>query len=250
MPLVEHAAQVLRGHRLGERSLERGHVLHLHAVAQTTFGEEGVREEGELERCHRALDGHLGDVDDQASTGPVRQLRRESLGSVEGVELVDVAAQGVGHPGRLLGPWRRSGRDDELVVAQGTTAIEDHSALGRQHPLDLGVDEPNSFGDEPAPGLADLVGPVDPERDEQESRLVVVRGALIDDRDRPLLGGQASAELVRRHRSRGATTQDDQLLRGLVLSPVELHESDARPVRRAWPRVESPRSAVKRSRRY
>jgi hypothetical protein len=61
--------------------------------------------------------------------------------------------------------------------------------------------------DEGVPALADLLGRVHLERDEEIAGLVVVDVALVDDRDRPVALGKAVTELVRDHGSGRARAQ-------------------------------------------
>ena len=69
--LGEHAAERLRGHRLGEGAVEGSDVGELHAVADAPLAEVPIGQEAELERCHGALDRHLDDVDHHV--GPRRR---------------------------------------------------------------------------------------------------------------------------------------------------------------------------------
>mgnify|MGYP000199166085 CR=1 FL=1 len=71
--LLERVAE--RGARLGlgKRAFERRREDDLDLVAHPPLGEERVHQEEELQRRHRALDGHLGDVDHQATAGPAGQ---------------------------------------------------------------------------------------------------------------------------------------------------------------------------------
>ena len=57
VPLRQHPSQTIRCHRLGEGTVEGGHIGQVDAVADAALAEEPVGEEAELQRCHRALDG-------------------------------------------------------------------------------------------------------------------------------------------------------------------------------------------------
>ena len=81
--------QLTAGDRLGERAVQRGHEDELGAVAQAVLAQPVVGEEGELQRRDGALDGHLGDVDDQASALEGGEVVAQRERAVEGVELVD-----------------------------------------------------------------------------------------------------------------------------------------------------------------
>src|SRR6266568_1456342 len=86
------AAEMPRGDRLGERTLQRCHIGDLDPVTHATLGEERVGEEREFQRRDRALDRHLGDVHDQLATLPARKLVPQRGGAVEGVEVEDALA--------------------------------------------------------------------------------------------------------------------------------------------------------------
>ena len=211
--VVEHVAEVLAGDRLGEGALQRGHVDDLDLVAHALLGEERVGQEGELQRRDRALDRHLGDVDDQPAALPGAQLLGQGGGAVEGVELVDVAAEVVGHARGLLGPRRGAGGDDQVVVAPARCRRPSRTLFSSGTTLSISPsDQVDAGRDEALLGLDDLVGPVDAERDEQVPGLVVVRVVGVDDRDAPLVAGQLRAQLVHGHGPGGAGSQDEQPL--------------------------------------
>ena len=61
-------AEVLGRDRLREGAVERRRVDELDAVPDAALAEVPVGEERELERCDRALDRHVDEVDDQPSS--------------------------------------------------------------------------------------------------------------------------------------------------------------------------------------
>ena len=153
------------------------------------------------------------DVHDEASTVPRLQLLAQSRRTFVRVELVDALAPfTLVHAWGLGGTRRRAGRDDQLVVVEGSTVGEKNLAGFGVDAIDLAVNEVDALGHEALGGLDDLVGRVGAERDEQVARLVVVNVALVDDGDLPLIACEAGAELVDDHGAGGATAEDEQAL--------------------------------------
>jgi hypothetical protein len=211
----EQRAEPLAGHRLGERTVERGDEDDLRGLAHALALEVVIREEDELQRRHRALDGQLGDVHDQPATGERVELCPQRDRTLEGVELTDLAVPLLAeHPGGLVGAGGRAAGDDELVVVQGASADEVHGGGWGVDPFDLGHDDLDVVVQVGALALADLARLVHPERDEQVPRLVVVDVVLVDDGDGPFGGREPLAELVDDHRPGRARSQDHEVLRG------------------------------------
>ncbi len=144
--LREHPTEVLRGDRLGERSVERGDVDDVDLVADATLGEVPVGQEAELERRDRALDRHVDDVDDEATPVEGGQRRAESggtLGRVEGERALHPA--GAGKALGLLGHHPRARRDDQHVVVERV-------AVGEVDGVGVDVDTVHARLDEVDPG--------------------------------------------------------------------------------------------------
>jgi hypothetical protein len=187
----------------------------LGGLAHSLALEVVIREEDELQRRHRALDGQLGDVHDQAATRERVELCPQRDRTLEGVELTDLAVPLLAeHAGGLVGARGRAAGDDELVVGQGAPTDEVHGRGGGIDPFDLGHDDLDVVVQVGALALADLARLVHPERDEQVPRLVVVDVVLVDDGDGPFGGREPLAELVDDHRSGRARSQDHEVLRG------------------------------------
>ena len=171
-----------------------------------------VGEEVELERGHRAFERHLHDAHDELAAFPALEGFAQRDGAVDGVEVVHglapfVADQAGGHVGAGLG----AGGDDELVVVEDVSAGQVNLVGFGVHSLDLRDDEVDAGGDEPLRRLDDVLLRVHPERDEEETGLVVVGFVLIDDRDLPIVT-EDGTKLVDHHRSGGAGAEDDEFL--------------------------------------
>ncbi len=67
--VLQHAAELSSGDRLGERRVERCHVGELDTIANASFAEEPIGEEAELEWGNGTLDRHVDDVDDDSPAG-------------------------------------------------------------------------------------------------------------------------------------------------------------------------------------
>ena len=211
--LFEHAAEVLGGDGLGEGTVEWGDVGQLHTIAHTALGEEGIGEEDELERRHRALDRHLDDVEHEPTALPFGQNLAEPSGAFQGVEVVDrdavvVAVEALG----LVASWVRTRGDDELVVRQLAPVDEGHDRLVGLDDLDLAHDQIDTGGEELRRGLDDVCRVVRAERDEQVAGLVVVLGFRVDDGDRPIVDRESGPQLVGSHRSGRACPENEKLL--------------------------------------
>jgi hypothetical protein len=169
----------------------------------------GVGEEGELQRRNRALDRHLGDVDDQAATGEGVQPLTQSQRTLEGVELVDALAPlgAVQHAGRLVRPRLGAGCDDEVLVAELAAVDELHETLTRFHARDRALHQVDIVGDELLGRFRHVLRPARAEGEEQVARLVVVPVARLDHRDLPARP-EPAPQLVDHHRPGRASSQD------------------------------------------
>ena len=199
--LVEHRLQVVRRDRLGEGARQRGDVGDRDAVTHAPLTQERVGQERELQRCDRALDGHLGDVHHQPAVVEPLQHRGQRGGAVQGVEVEDAPAPLVAqHAGGLVGPRRGAARDDQVVVRQRAPVHERHHVVVRPDDVDLADDEVDAPSDEPAARLGELLGPVPAEGQEEVPGLVGVDVVAVDHRDRPLCAVEAVPQLVGHHR--------------------------------------------------
>ena len=220
LAVLKHVTQELRSNRLGEGAFQRRGVDDLDLIAHPLLCEERVSEEGELQRSHRALDGHLGDVDDEATALPCLEFVAQRHSALEGVELMDALAPHlrVIHPRRLIGARRRTRRDDEVVVRQRLATHEVHEVRISLDSIHLGSHARDSVGDEAVGRLECLLRRIGAEREEEVTGLVVVHVAGLDDGDLPVRLGQHRSQLVDGHGSCGAGTEDKEPFHGVLLS--------------------------------
>ena len=210
--LLQHSAQLRGGHRFGERAVERGHVGELDAVADAPLGEVPVGEEAELEWRDRALDRHVDHVHDDAAAVEVGQCpfqRGGTLEAVEGEHLVHPS--GTGQTLGFVGDEHGTSRDHEHVVAED-------GAVGEVHLIAVEVDVVD--GRDPVGDVAvelvatrpdDVFGMGQPERHEQQRRLVDVAVVLVDHRDLELGGREQLAQAVGGQGPAGAPSEDDHM---------------------------------------
>ena len=207
----EGRGEFARGHRLGERAVERGDVGDFRALPDAVLPQPVVGEEGELHRRNRALDRHLGDVHDQASAPEAAHRLGQRLGAGQAVELVHLLAPELAlHAGGGVRAGGDAGGDHEHVVGQQASVRQVHGAGCRVDPVDLGEYQFDAVVDEAVPGAHDVGGVVDAERHEQVARLVVVCVVAVHDRDVQFVRAEGSAQLVGDHGSGGAAAEDDQ----------------------------------------
>ena len=165
--------------------------------------------ETELQRGDRAFDRHVDDVDHQpaAVEGGQRRLQRGGpLGGVEGQHLVHPprAGQTVG----LLQYEGGAAGHDQNVVAECVAALEMDLLGGDVHPVDRPIDEVDAPVQLAGAGSDDVLDVGQPERHEQQARLVHVAVVLVDHRYRHLLGAEAAAQPVGGQRPAGAAAED------------------------------------------
>ncbi len=178
------------------------------------MGEEPVGEEAELERRDWALDRHVDDVHDQATTSePVeRRLQRRRPGEVVEREHVLLPSR----PGQALGLGERqgrAGRHDQHVVGE-------LRAIGKCDDVSLDVDTVHSaleVVDAPtelsATGSDDVLGVGQPERHEQQAGLIHVITILIHHRDADRrVVCEVLAQPVGGQRAAGASAEYDDVL--------------------------------------
>jgi hypothetical protein len=183
-----------------------------------------VGQERELERRDGALDRHVDEVDDQASAVEAlerRRQRRRAFRRVEGEGAL--VPTGAGEAIRLLGLQVRSRGDDEHVVGESGAVVEQELVPLRPDRVDLSLVEDDSVAQLSCSWPDDLVQGCEPERDEEEPRLVDVAVVPIDDVDLGLVGVEASAQAVGDHRAASAAAQDDD--------PRARHEHRVPPLR-------------------
>ncbi len=235
---LEHAAEVLGGDRLGEGGVERGRVDDLDPVAEAALAQEPVGEEGELERGDRAFDRHVDRVDDQPAGAEVAQRllqRHRVVNRVEGVDgLVPARPQ---QPLGLLAQQRRAAGDHQRVVLDALAAGEVDGVRRRLDPLDLGLAKLDPLVQLGAARAGDPLRPLQPERHEQQPRLVDVLVVAVDDDDLRLRA-EPPPQPVGDQRAAGPTADDRDPLP---------HASEDRPAARA-PHPQNPASARRDSR--
>ena len=185
---------MLGGDRLGKGTVERCRVDEFGAPANATLAQVPVGEEGELQRSNRALDGHVDQIDDEASAFEALERvvqRRCPLGRVEGERsLVPARAR------QTLGLVRlqaHTGRDDEDVVSEHGAVIKQDLVSLDPHLFDLVLVKDDVGTQLSSPRTDDLVDVGEPERDEQQSGLVDVAIVAVDDVDLRLVGNCVSS---------------------------------------------------------
>ena len=204
--LFEEVAKQPCGARLGKRAGQRRRIGDLDLVAQALLVEKPVGQEEELQRCNRALDGHLDDVEHDAAALPGAQMLVEGVGAVDGVEVEDrLAPLVLGQARGLLRHDARAGGDDQEVVGQNSPfLLEQHPVVVWLDHVDFGDDQLHAARHRVTAGPHHVVLAVDPERDKQEAGLVVVDLRLIHDRDLPFVEVELVRELVGDNRAGGA----------------------------------------------
>ena len=210
--LGEQAAEMLGGDRLREGAVERRHVDELGLAAELPLTQVPVGQEGELERSDRALDRHVDEVDDQpAAVEAVEGLPEltGSLGAVEGEG--PVVPAGPGEALGLLGLKPAAGCDDQDVVGEHGPIVEEDLVALDPDLRDLVLMEDDAVVELPAAWPHDLVELREPEWHEEQAGLVDVPVILVDDVDLGLVGVEAAAQPVSRHRAAGAATEDHDL---------------------------------------
>ena len=89
LPILEQVAESLGGDGLGEGTIQRCHIGDLDLISDAFLLEEGLGQEGDLQGCHRAFDGHLDHVDGDLAAFELGQSIAQSHGTFEGVEIKD-----------------------------------------------------------------------------------------------------------------------------------------------------------------
>ena len=198
--LLQDVAQVLGRDGLGEGARKRRGVDQLDPVAHALLVEEPVGQHQELQRRDRALDRVLDDVDDQPAALPGAQMLGQRHGAFDGVEVEDrLVPLVLLQAGRLFGLRLRAGGDHQEVVVEDPAIGELHAVVVGLDDLDRRHDHLDARRDEVALGLHHIVLAVHPERDEQETGLIVVRLVLIDDGHLPFVAVQQPAQPVGHH---------------------------------------------------
>ena len=105
--------------------VERRGIGQLDPVADASFAKVPVGEEGELERCERALDRHVDEVHDETTAVEPLEPVTQRLGTGQRVEgECALVPSGPRQPRRLLRAEPRARRDDEHVVGEELPARE------------------------------------------------------------------------------------------------------------------------------
>ena len=243
---------MLGGDRLGERAVERGDVGDLDLVADAALGEVPVGQEAELERRDRALDRHVDHVDDEPATVERRQRgaeRGRPFGRVEGEDVL--------HPSRtgetlgLLGHQPGAGGDDKHVVAERAAVGEVHLVGSDVDPVDGGLDEADAIAQLPFSRPHDVLAVGQPERHEQQPRLVDVAVVLVDHGDLGLVHPIPTPQPVRDQRAARPTAEHDNArFHTPNLRPRPLRQIEAKVTRRLGDDVTtSCRTLAKRTHR-
>ena len=202
----------------GERAVQRRDAGQLNAVADAPLPEVVVGQEAELRRRGRALDRHIDDVHDEPAGGEPLQCPVQgdgALGHAEG----EAALQppGASQPVGLLGQQPCARGDHEHVVAQRCPVIEVHPVGFDVSTVDPGLAEGDAGAELLAPRADDPLHASEPERDEQQSRLVHVISVVVHHDDLSGLLVIGAAQPVGGQRSAGAAAQDHDSLHMIIL---------------------------------
>lgn len=182
-------------------------------VPKAPLREERLGEKEELERRHRALDGHLRDVEHDASAGEPIERATQSERALERVEVEGgLLPSCVRETRRLLGQDAAPRRHDENVVGEHSAVGHEDLVLVRCDAVDLAEPELDARVEKVLAPLHDLLRPVLSEWEEQQARLVEVDVVTVDDGDAPRVFGERPYELVGHHRPAGAASQDHDAL--------------------------------------
>ena len=136
--LSQQVGELLGGDRLGEAAIERRRKHDLAARTDSALAQVPVGEKRELDRCDRALDRHVRDVDDQPAALEALKRTRERRRPGQVVEGEDTLVPArAGHAVRLLGQQPDAARHDEHVVRQHGAVSERHLVTLDRGRLDL-----------------------------------------------------------------------------------------------------------------
>ncbi len=213
--VLQHASERFGCHRLGEGPRQRCHEDQFGVPPDPLLLQPPVGQEDELEGCHRALKGHLGDVHHQLAPLEGAEMLGKVDRSFEGVEGVDVVGTSVSElleSGGLVGTDVGAGGYDQEVVVEPAIAVQAYPVLVRLDVLDLGVDHLDPGRDEVPFRFDHVAGGVHPEGNEEETRLVVVILVVVDDGDLPLLRVEPVTELVDHHGAGRSGPEDQEFL--------------------------------------
>ena len=204
---------MLGGDRLRERSVQRCCVDELGAAADPALAQVPVGEEGELEWRDRALDRHVDQVYDQPSAVEALERTVQRLGAFGAVEGEDaLVPAGSRQTFGLLGLQPHAGGDDEHVVWQHRSVVEQHLVALDPDLLDLVLMEDDAASQLAPARSHDLLELRQSERDEEQSGLVDVPVVAVDDVDLRLVGVEAAAQAVGGHRAARPAAEDHDLL--------------------------------------
>jgi hypothetical protein len=211
--LGQQARQVLRGDRLRERAVERRRVSEFRLASDTALVQVPVGEEDELERSDRTLDRHVDQVHEQAAAVELLERSLQRGGAFHVVEGEDtLVPAGTGHAFGLLRLQTYAGGDDEHVVLQSGSVVEqDFVALGRDL-LDLALVEHEAASQLVPTRPHDLIHMSEAEGDEEQAGLVHVPVVTVDDVDLRLVRVEAARQPVGGHRAASPGAEDDDLL--------------------------------------
>ena len=146
---------------------------------------------------------------------------------------------GAGQALGLLGLQAHAGRDDEHVVGEHGSVVEQHLvALGPDF-FDLVLMEDDAASQLAPARPHDLVHVREPERDEEQARLVDVPVVAVDDVDLGLVRVEAAAQPVGGHRAARAAAEDDDLLPAHDAPPAS---TSSRLAPRGWREIVSANS--------
>jgi hypothetical protein len=116
---------------------------------------------------------------------------------------------GGGHAFRLFRLQPHAARDDESVVGKHRSVHEQHLVALDPDLRDLVLVEDDASVQLTPPRPHDLVDVRQPERNEEEARLVDVTVVAVDDMDLRLVQVEAAAQPVRDHRAACSPAEDD-----------------------------------------
>ena len=183
-------------------------------LAQSPLAELRLDQEGNLQRCRRALVWHPGDADHD----PAPSERVEGVAQLEGrrrgVEVVCLLVEVLD----LLGDDPRTGRDHELVVADGAAVVHLHLALRLVDADGLAYLELDLLVEEAALRPRQALCPLASHGDVHEARLVDVVAHLVDQGHARFVTVDVVAQLPHQQvcdeRPPDATAQDHNAVHG------------------------------------
>ncbi len=175
--------------RFREGSRQRRCKCKLDFFPHTTLSKVPVCQKKELQWCNRALDGHLGDVDDHPAARPFLEELAQCGGALERIKIKYVLLPSAVHQAfSLFRPDLGAGGDHQVIVDDLLILRrEANSVLVRFDQFDVGENQFHVLWQEKPLGLDHLIRSIHSEGDEQKAGLIVVGGIFVNDHDPPFV---------------------------------------------------------------